>query len=140
MIKTFVMVLGCLLLAGCPIVVPLPDPRHGAGVIPPEVQKELSPGTTTRTEVLLLLGNPLDRFEDDRFFVYSWKEAHAVTGLLTPIGVLGLPDLGDEHRLALEFRRDGVLRRVQTFGSAFEFDSEDRAALESWMKAQGSPE
>jgi hypothetical protein len=60
--------------------------------------------------------------------------------LVTPFGGLDLGDLGDEHRLALEFRRDGVLRQVQTFGSAFEFDSDDRAALESWMKAQGPPE
>ena len=138
--KAFALVLACLLVTGCPFILPNPSPHHGPDVISPEVRKELLPGTTTRTDVLLLLGTTMHRYEEDRFLVYSWSEVHAVVGLFIGAGQPLAAPLGDEHVLALEFRRDGVLRQAKVFRSAGEFDSEDREVLYNWMKAQGPPE
>ena len=61
-------------LSGCIII---PTPSHGGvGVITEETIESFEPGKTTRADILLRLGDPAERLEEDRFFVYQWKRIH----------------------------------------------------------------
>ena len=61
-------------LSGCIII---PTPSHGGvGVIAKETIESFEPGKTTRADILLRLGEPAERLEEDRFFVYQWKRIH----------------------------------------------------------------
>jgi hypothetical protein len=74
-------------LNGCLIV---PTPSHGgAGVITEESVESLKPEKSTRADMLHLLGDPAYGLEQDRFFVYWWKQTVAyfiplVGGALRP--------------------------------------------------------
>ncbi len=109
---------GCLVVlsaaAGCIII---PTPPHGSlgpgPVIADETIQSLKPNETTRADVLKRLGEPHARFEQERIFVYVWKQIRGYYGWA--IGYL--PDLigggafVHAEYLCLEFGRGNRLVR-----------------------------
>ena len=51
----------------------IPTPEHGVGVVPDEAMNFLVPGETTRADVILRFGDPIQRLEEDRFFLYHQR-------------------------------------------------------------------
>jgi len=92
-------------LGGC-ILIPTPS-VVGYSVITDKTIESLEPGKTTRADVLLKLGEPGERLEDDRIFVYHWEQ---VAGF-----GIGPTALTNDHYLALEFGPDKRLKRVKEF-------------------------
>ena len=113
-------------LSGCIII---PTPSHGGvGVIPGETIESFEPGTTTRTDVLLRVGDPAERLQEDRFFVYEWERVHwyiAVDGGYG--GPINIP-----HYLWLKFMPDGRVKRVKRLDPWFHFFGQ-YPKLEEWM-------
>jgi hypothetical protein len=97
--------------AGCIIV---PTPTHGIGIITEETIRALSPGKTTRIDVLLSLADPAERIDGDRWFVYRWQETHAYGAVGAFPAVLPF-ELGDAHAVVFEFDAAGVLIRKKAF-------------------------
>jgi len=92
-------------LGGC-ILIPTPT-VSGYSVITDKTIESFEPGKTTRADVLLKLGEPGERLEDDRVFVYHWEQ---VAGFgIAPTS------LTNDHYLALEFGPDNRLKRVKEF-------------------------
>ena len=96
---------GLVLLAGC--VFPLPEHGGTGAAIPIETVNKLIPGTTSRAEVLLALGEPSQRISEDRAFVYRWSRIVGMWG--AGIGAAG--DIEMPRRLCLEFDSNGILTR-----------------------------
>jgi len=92
-------------LGGC-ILIPTPS-VVGYSVITDKTIESLEPGKTTRADVLLKLGEPGERLENDRIFVYHWEQ---VAGF-----GIGPTALTNDHYLALEFGPDKRLKRVKEF-------------------------
>ena len=66
--------IGALFLAGC---LPIPTVPHGLDVVPDkEAFASLCSGAATRADVLLLMGEPKHRLDDDRFLMYEWDVAY----------------------------------------------------------------
>lgn len=92
-------------LGGC-ILIPTPS-VSGYSVITDKTIESLEPGKTTRADVLLKLGEPGERLENDRIFVYHWEQ-------IAGFGIV--PNaLTNDHYLALEFGPDKLLKRVEEF-------------------------
>ena len=103
-------------LSGCPFF--LPTPGATARAPSHEVVLRIEPSVTTRTDILMTLGEPDDRVEDDRYFVYNWSETRAVIGVIIPAGYQAFPigvGLGARSALVLEFGPDARVTRVKTF-------------------------
>lgn len=92
-------------LGGC-ILIPTPS-VSGYSVITDKTIESLELGKTTRADVLLKLGEPGERLEDDRIFVYHWEQ---VAGF----GIVPTA-LTNDHYLALEFGPDKRLKLVKEF-------------------------
>jgi hypothetical protein len=92
-------------LGGC-ILIPTPS-VVGYSVITDKTIESLEPGKTTRADVLLKLGEPGERLENDRIFVYHWEQ---VAGF-----GIGPTSLTNDHYLGLEFGPDKRLKRVKEF-------------------------
>jgi len=103
-------------VSGCPFILPTPGVQKGAPS--QDLVLRIEPGVTTRTDVLMTLGEPDRRLEEDRYFVYEWSRTHAIVGVVVAGGyqadVLGAA-LGDRKALALEFGPDARVTRVKTF-------------------------
>lgn len=128
-----VAILASVFVAGGCIV--LPTPPIGFNEIPPEIVARLKSGESTRVDVLLALGDPTQRLENDRYFIYDSRELHWV-------GALGAPKavpfaLGDTHRLAIEFSGAGKIVRLERF-ARYSKDTLDKER-DAWMK-QGAME
>jgi hypothetical protein len=95
------------MLAGCAPTIP-----HGLGrIYDKKVYETLHTGEVTRTDVLMTLGEPQYRFEEDRFFMYEWEVAYA-WGYIP----YGLPfPICWPHYLCLEFTTDSFLIRREHF-------------------------
>ena len=96
-------------LSGC-ILIPTPS-VIGYSVITNKTIESLEPGKTTRADVLLKLGEPGERLENDRIFVYHWEQ---VAGFGIAPG-----SITDDHYLGLEFGRDNRLKRVKEFSGGW---------------------
>src|SRR5215467_4093779 len=120
-------------VSGC-IILPVPAPAHsGVGVITEEAVKSLKPEETTRAEVLLLFGAPANRYEEDRFFVYTFERTHGylLVGLAGVGGAVG--PMKKLHYLALEFTSAGRLLRQAFFEEPW-FGKDRDGAVQQWMK------
>lgn len=62
-----------LIHGGCCFPIPAIDLTAVNGVVPNKAIKSLSQGKSMRADVLLLLGDPNERREQDRFFIYEWR-------------------------------------------------------------------
>jgi len=122
-------------LSGC-IIIPTPS-YGGVGVITKETIESFEPGKTTRADVLLRLGDPYERLEEDRVFVYQWTRKHGLWAAGIPIPFGGLIPLGGgdfprSHYLGLEFTPDNRVKRVKLLDPWFSlFDQLPR--LNKWM-------
>ena len=100
-------------LSGC-FLIPTPS-VVGYSVIPNKTIESLEPGKTTRADVLLKLGEPCERFEDDRIFVYHWEQVAGFGIVPTALGA----SITDDHYLGLEFGPDNRLKRVKEFSGGW---------------------
>lgn len=102
-----------LCLAGCPV--PIPGSVHRG--ITEETIRRIEPGTFTRADVILLLGNPESRIESDSAFVYSWGRSHGGVIFIGPFrgAPAGVTAAESCHSLAIQFAPDGVVARVKIF-------------------------
>jgi hypothetical protein len=114
-IATFLLVL-LIPTSGC-IILPVPTPAHGGyGVITEESVKSLEASKATRADLLLKLGDPAERLQQDRFFVYRWELIHGY--LMWGIGAYGrgtgdINAITADHFLLVEFLPDNRLRRLE---------------------------
>ena len=105
-------------LAAC-IPLPIPHSSGEIGPVPDRIVAHIKSVTTTRADVLLLLGEPIVRGPDDAYFVYSWAYRR---GGVTVVGLTGggpFP-LGDVQEyscraLAVRFAATGQVDRAETF-------------------------
>ena len=116
-------------LSGCIII---PTPSHGGvGVITKETIESFEAGKTTRADILLRLGDPAERLEEDRFFVYQWKRIHGY--FFAGGGYSGIAAvLLATHSLGIEFTPDNRLKRVMVIHPWLPL-TEKRSSLEEWM-------
>jgi hypothetical protein len=123
-------------LSGCIMIIPTPS-YGGVGVITKETIESFEPGKTTRADVLLRLGDPAGRLEEDRLFVYQWTRKHGRWGAGIPVPMVGVIPLGKgdilrSHYLALEFTPDNRVKRLKLLDPRFSlFDQHPK--LEKWM-------
>ena len=96
-------------LSGC-ILIPTPS-VVGYRVIPNKTTESLEPGKTTRADVLLKLGEPRERLEDDRIFVYHWEQVAGFGMVPTALG----GTITNDNYLGLEFGSDNRLKQVKRF-------------------------
>lgn len=109
-----------MLLSGC--IIPVPTPGHSYG---PTVDKNtfdaLQPGLASRADVLLTLGQPTSRLEDDRYLIYTWTVVHGYAVIFVGAGYtgFGLPvPVTAPNYLCLEFGANSELvRRENLRGS-----------------------
>ena len=122
---------------GCPFIIPTPGLEARAPTA--EVMQTIKPHVTTRTDMLMMLGDPNFRLEDDRYFVYDWTDHKAVAGV--GIGYLAYTvALIDLRALAIEFAPDGRVARVKEFkkSASGKGEQEERELWEDirvWLKA-----
>jgi outer membrane protein assembly factor BamE (lipoprotein component of BamABCDE complex) len=146
-IERLIVCVGLALIAagavsGCII---LPTPVHlGLGVITEEAVKSLKPGETSRAQVLLMFGAPADRYEEDRFFVYTFERIHGYLVLFCCLSYQGggvgggVAPMKKAHYLALEFTPPGRLRQQAFFEEPW-FGKDRDKDVQQWMKeAHGS--
>ena len=109
--------IGMLLLAGC---LPVPTVPHGLEPVPDqETVDSLSPGASTRADVLLRLGEPRHRLDDDRFFLYEWKVAYGYVIVGGYTQAYPVPVAGPQY-LCFEFGPDSqLIRREHVIGSLY---------------------
>ena len=120
-----------LIAGGCLIV---PTPGHGGvGVVTKEAVELLEPGKTTRADVVLRLGDPAERLEWDRFFVYKWQRIHGYFIWAVPYVTLGAAPIENAHYLALEFTVDNRLKRFKFFDPALMF-GDARRGVQQWIE------
>ncbi len=74
--KLYLFLLTIALLAGSGCIY-VPTPKYGLlsgrAMVTDEVIKELVPAHTSRADVLLKLGDPSRRLENDGIFIYHWE-------------------------------------------------------------------
>ncbi|HXZ91488.1 MAG TPA: hypothetical protein VEG36_01280 [Burkholderiales bacterium] len=109
---------SAVLLGGC---VPLPMPGSIEGGISDEAVRRIQPGTTTRADVLSMLGNPAERLENDSAFVFEWWQSYGSVAFVTggpgaagPVATTGQVGC---HALAIQFGPDGVVTRAKVIHS-----------------------
>ena len=123
------LVLAGVGLSGCSILIPTPS-VVGYSVIPNKTVESLVPGKTTRADVLLKLGEPGKRFENDRIFVYHWEQIAGFGMVSTALG----GTITDDHYLGLEFGPDNRLKRVKTFSQDWLHPSlASDSSLQKWI-------
>ena len=91
--------------------------------------KFLVPGETTRADVLLRFGDPIQRLEEDRYFLYHWKTIQGYW--LIPPGETEPSE--DIHYLCLEFTHENTLKRWKYFKGGFVLSHPEKQVIE-WMK------
>lgn len=111
--RLVLLVLTGVVLSGC-ILIPTPSVA-GYRVIPDKTIESLEPGKTTRADVLLKLGEPGERLEDDRIFVYHWEQVAGFGMIPTALG----GSITNDYYLGLEFGPDNRLKRVKEFSEGW---------------------
>jgi outer membrane protein assembly factor BamE (lipoprotein component of BamABCDE complex) len=98
-------------LTGCVIPVPV---ESVSNEVTEQSVAAIKPETSTRADVLLLLGDPTLRGERDGHFVYSWRQTHggAIVAFPYPIATgVGMSC----HCLVVRFAPNGVVAKVRVF-------------------------
>jgi hypothetical protein len=126
---------GVLLINSSCIYVPIPANSllSQKGVIPKDIIKSLKPGETTREELLLLVGEPDARYEQDRYFIYEWEVSEALVGTLG-----GGADVYIKHYFCVEFDEDNRIKRLEHIESGlidrlYKNASEAQNEMYEWM-------
>lgn len=95
--------------AGC-IVIPRGH-APGPGAVAPPAVETLREGSWSRADVLMRLGDPDERYLDDRAFGYRWKESLATVIFAAGYQAGGF-DVDETRQLMLAFSPAGQLVRV----------------------------
>jgi len=113
---------------GC-VYIPIPaiDLQSQKGVVPDEAIKSLRQGKSNRADVLLLLGDPDERREQDRFFIYTW---------IVEV-IWDLTDFGPDpwlrlHYYCVEFNETNEIKRHAHLGAHWLKDVHDE--MRRWFK------
>src|SRR5271168_2510161 len=120
-------VLCCGILHGC-LILPIPVPRSSGPVagsraeVSKTLPEQVKAGETTRTDVLLLLGEPDGRGDLDRWFTYGSRVGRGGVGweLLWMVGpgyggtggTIKLDDWEKVRRATIQFNAAGVVSQV----------------------------
>lgn len=121
-----------IITGGCPLILPMPYQINAPAE---EIVQMIKPQVTTRTDVLMTLGDPNFRLEDDRFFVYDWAETQAVVGIILGPNLGVGTELGSLRALAIEFVPDGRVARLKEFHAERQTDiagSTEKAGRKLW--------
>jgi hypothetical protein len=114
-VSNLLILFTALFANGCIIPVFIPTPPHGVRVITADTVESLKPGQSTRTDVLHLLGDPIERSEEDQFFVYGWGSTWGYYALyLYPMGPPPpFEPIGERRGLIIQFTPENRLKRLQ---------------------------
>ncbi|QDH16235.1 outer membrane protein assembly factor BamE [Swingsia samuiensis] len=94
-----------LLLGGCSVFRPIPEPK--GSLIEKEDYSQLIPGTSTRSDVIDLLGSPTTHATfDDNTWIYI--------SMVTSPTPLGFPSVDKQQVVVLNFNNSGVLTKMNT--------------------------
>ena len=124
--RYILLIIVIILINSC---VYIPTPEHGDGIVPDEAMDFLVPGETNRADVILRFGDPIQRLEEDRFFLYHWK---LIDGYIIAWGGMGAPT-EDLNYLCMEFTHENLLKRWKHFEGGFWFNHPEKQIME-WMK------
>lgn len=90
--------------AGCSVVASPPQPRGHR--VDPDMLKELTPGTSTKADVVALLGTPTKRASfDDNVWLYI--------GSVTRLQIARKPGIDSQDITVLTFSPQGTLREIE---------------------------
>jgi hypothetical protein len=115
--------LACLItaaatLSGC-LIIPVPTPGHSYGsAVSSSTLDSLKPGEVSRTDVLLAIGEPTRRSDNDHYLIYAWTVVYGYGVLFVGAGYSGgfLPmPVTAPNYLCLEFGPDATLIRRENF-------------------------
>jgi outer membrane protein assembly factor BamE (lipoprotein component of BamABCDE complex) len=130
-------------LAGC---IYIPTPEHSAmqadggyrAAISDEKVARISVGRTTRADILLALGRPTQRIQDDRYFAYDWAtvQGYFVFGIAPGAG--GMAAVPNRYSLLIEFDQGGVVRRFTKIETGYSFRDIEKAQ-DDWIDAGTTP-
>jgi hypothetical protein len=130
------MVIMMAVISSC---VYIPTPEHilmsDRAAISSKAIKSLEPYETTRAEVLLLFGDPTNRYDKDRIFVYRWELVHGYF-YIYPTDILGATS--KLHYLCCEFTPGNLLSRFKHFKGGTTFD-DPTERMNEWMAEAESP-
>lgn len=117
---------GCVVLPGFGVL--------AEGPVRLETQARLQPGTSTRADVLMLLGDPEVRHPDDCGWEYRWKEhvAHVLVG--GTYSGASLP-VDRTRVLVLAFDGTGRLARFTVIGGVMPKSRDQRVT--DWFAGEG---
>jgi hypothetical protein len=123
------LLLATLLIAGCLYV---PTHEHGESIVTDEAINFLVPHKTTRADVLLRLGDPIQKLEEDRYFIYHWKTTIAYLIVFGFYSADVAPD-SNLHYVCLEFTPEHLLKRWKHFEEGYlQLDTEKQ--IIEWME------
>jgi len=100
-----------LLLTAC---IPVPTPEHSilsgrAMIGDNDIQRLVAgKGDLTREDILLELGDPNKRFDQDKYFCYGWQRTQAYVFLPYAAG-----EMGQIHWLCMQFDNDSRLILIE---------------------------
>jgi outer membrane protein assembly factor BamE (lipoprotein component of BamABCDE complex) len=132
-VRESLVLLTTALVSAC-VILPVPTPPIGAKVISDEAQESIKSGTTTRADVLLTLGNPDERQDDDRFFAYKWQVSYASVAVgVAYLGVVGGP-MWWYRCLGIEFDPAGTVARTAQVNLGSEVSGRKASCFAEWRK------
>lgn len=102
-------------LAGCLVV---PVDYHAAGSrqnITTKTAQQLRPGTTTKEEILLQLGEPDYTSEDGRTLAYAWTKVGALV-IVGGYGSAAAAEVGKSHHLVITFDDNNRVSQTEVRG------------------------
>ena len=132
-VRDGLVLLATALLSAC-VILPVPTPPIGARVISDEAQGSIKSGTTTRADVLLALGNPDERQDDDRLFAYKWQVSYAsvAVGVAYLGGMVG--PMWWYRCFAVAFDPAGTVARTAQVNLGSEVSGRKASCLAEWPK------
>jgi len=132
--QNILLILSILLIAGCLYV---PTHEHGESMITDEAMNIFVPHKTTRADVLLRFGDPIQRLEEDRYFIYHWETIIAYLIVGGHYSGAAIPDT-NLHYLCLEFTSENLLKRWKHFEEGYSQLHPEKQIFE-WMEENSNP-
>lgn len=128
--------LTLLALQAC-VIVPVGHQPH-RGHVPPEVVSAIKAeaGKKTRADILLTLGPPERRFDEDRVFGYKWSETVAEVIVFSYYSAGGF-DVDEQRMLLIEFDAQGKVLRLDVVAAILDKRLDD--AVQAWIAGQLEP-
>lgn len=123
------LVIVLILICGCFYI---PASLHDISPTTEEDMEFLIPGETTRADVVFKFGDPMQRIEKDRYYIYHWKWVEGYWFFLYE---------GQQSVrvtiLCIEFAPDGLLKRWKEFEGGVVFNQPEKKAIE-WLNDESN--